>query len=360
MVFLASLSTLHFRNLAPETLGLGRGISLIAGDNGAGKTNLLEAIYLGLTGLTNARRLEHLIKQGEQEAYVRTELQDLSAADFGLSIQEVGIGRGRKQLKLDGVRVGQGQLPKGSAVFIRPEDSQLVFAAPAFRRRFLDALLSRLSAHYALHLSRYERTLLQRNAALKQGDRVAVEAWNAPLAAEGLQILDFRQRAVVRLSELANNANNLLGSHKALTISLVASLAPTSSAESYIKALQVAWPEELARGSTSLGPHRDDLRLLLDGWDASDYASRGEGRSIALALRYAEVELLTERYQTSPVLLLDDVGAELDPRRRDFLLQLAASLPQALVTSTESRSEQLAELVPNYQSYQMRSGRLLA
>ncbi|MFC3835432.1 MULTISPECIES: DNA replication/repair protein RecF [Deinococcus] len=326
-VRLDSLSTLNYRNLAPCTLRFPAGVTGVYGENGAGKTNLLEAAFLALTGLTDVTRLEQLVQQGEKEAYVRADLESAGA----LSIQEVGLGRGRRQLKVDGVRVRAGDLPRGSAVWIRPEDSELVFGAPAGRRAYLDSLLSRVSARYAQQLARYERTVSQRNAALRGGESWATQVWDDALVRLGPEIMLFRRRALTRLSELAAEANAGLGSRKVLTLELTESTTP----ETFAADLASRQAEELARGSTVTGPHRDDLLLTLGGFAATEYASRGEGRTIALALRRAELELLAERFGERPVLLVDDFSAELDPGRRAFLLDLAASVPQAIVTGTE-------------------------
>ncbi|WP_309569647.1 DNA replication/repair protein RecF [Deinococcus sp.] len=321
------LSTLNYRNLAPCTLRFPAGVTGVYGENGAGTTNLLEAAFLALTGLTDVTRLEQLVQQGEKEAYVRADLESAGS----LSIQEVGLGRGRRQLKVDGVRVRAGDLPRGSAVWIRPEDSELVFGAPAGRRAYLDSLLSRLSARYAQQLARYERTVSQRNAALRSGESWAMHVWDEALVKLGPEIMLFRRRALTRLNELAAEANAGLGSRKALTLELSESTTP----ETFAADLVSRQAEELARGSTATGPHRDDLHLTLGGFPATEYASRGEGRTIALALRRAELELLAERFGERPILLVDDFSAELDPGRRAFLLDLAASVPQAIVTGTE-------------------------
>lgn len=326
-VQLSSLSTLNYRNLAPGTLSFPGGVTGVYGENGAGKTNLLEAAYLALTGLTDVTRLEQLVQAGEQEAYVRADLE----SGGSLSIQEVGLGRGRRQLKVDGVRVRAGDLPRGSAVWIRPEDSELVFGSPSGRRAYLDALLSKLSARYGQQLARYERTVSQRNAALKSGEEWAMHVWDETLLKLGTDIMLFRRRALTRLAELAADANAALGSRKALVLTLQESTSP----ETYAFDLAGRRAEELARGSTVTGPHRDDLLLSLGGFPATEYASRGEGRTISLALRRAELELLSEKFGEKPVLLIDDFSAELDPARRQYLLDLAASVPQAIVTGTE-------------------------
>ena len=134
------------------------------------------------------------------------------------------------------------------------------------------------------------------------------------------------------MATLAEENNALLGSQKVLHLELV----ETTTPENFRHDLKRRRGEELSRGATVLGPHRDDLRLTLGDFPAADYASRGEARTIALALRKAELDLLQERYQEPPILLIDDFSAELDPQRRSFLLRLAASVPQAIVTGTEA------------------------
>lgn len=330
---LRALTTLNYRNLVPATLELPPGITSIAGPNGAGKTNVLEAAYLVLTGLTEAGKLEQLVARGEREAYVRAALQ---RAD-GESILEVGLGRGRRVAKVDGVRVKSGALPPGSAVWVRPEDSDLVLGAPGARRAYLDALLSKLSQRYAHVLGLYERHLAQRNAALRTpasraGEGWALEVWDSKLAELGAEIVTVRRRVLARLQPLARSAHAALGGHKDLALSL----AETTSPETFLQDLQARRDEELARGATLSGPHRDDLAIQLDAFAAADYASRGEARTIALALRKAELDLLSERYGEPPVLLVDDWTAELDPSRRAYLLGLARTLPQALITGTEA------------------------
>jgi DNA replication and repair protein RecF len=326
-VRLRTLTTLHYRNLVPGTLALPSGLVSISGPNGEGKTNLLEAAYLVLTGLTEAARLDQLVSRGEKEAYVRADLE----RDEGLTVLEVGLGRGRRVAKVDGVRTRSLDLPRGSAVWVRPEDSDLVLGSPGGRRAFLDALLSKLSARYAHTLALYERHLAQRNAALRAGENWAMDIWDQKLAELGSELINLRRRVVTRLEPLTCEAHVTLGGHKPLTVRLTESTTP----ETFLEDLRRRRSEEVARGATLSGPHRDDLTLELDAFAAADYASRGEARTIALALRKAELDLLSERLGEPPVLLVDDWSAELDPARRAFLLSLAASLPQALVTGTE-------------------------
>jgi DNA replication and repair protein RecF len=150
----------------------------------------------------------------------------------------------------------------------------------------------------------------------------------------------LRRRAVSRMSELAEDNNRLLGSQKILGLELV----ETTTPETFRHDLTRRRGEEISRGATVVGPHRDDLKLTLGDFPAADYASRGEARTIALALRKAELDLLKERYAEPPILLIDDFSAELDPQRRQFLLELAASVPQAIVTGTEAFPGSVLEL----------------
>ena len=158
-----------------------------------------------------------------------------------------------------------------------------------------------------------------------------MHVWDEALVKLGTEIMLFRRRALTRLDDLSREANAALGSRKTLRLELTESTTP----ETYAHDLAARRAEELARGATVTGPHRDDLLLTLGDFPANEYASRGEGRTVALALRRAELELLAEKFGERPVLLIDDFTAELDPGRRSFLLDLAASVPQAIVTGTE-------------------------
>lgn len=326
-MILRQLSTLNYRNLQDQSISFQQGIHSISGLNGQGKTNVLEAIYLVLTGVVDASRLQQLVRFEETEAYVKAALE----RDEGQSIAEVGIGRGKRLMKLDGVRVKSAELLRGGAVFIAPEDSEIVFGSPSVRRKFMDDLLSRISARYAQALDLYQKNLAQRNAALKNDEQWALEVFDAKLTELGTVVMDLRQRSIQKIQRYASAAHEKIGGRGELSIFLQ----ETTSIEGYARDFLLKRSEEFARQSTVIGPHRDDLVLNLRGQPASDYASRGEARTIALALRYAEYELLYERYQENPILLIDDFSAELDPERRTALIELAKRSPQALITGTE-------------------------
>ncbi len=331
-MLLRSLQVLHYRNLESAKLEFKGGVTGIVGGNGMGKSNLLEAAFLVLTGVLEVSKLEHVVRLGEKEAFVGAELE----RDDGITRLEVGLAPGKKLAKVDGARVRTSDLAKhGSAVLVRPEDAELIHGSPSARRGFLDALVARMSPRYAQLLQSYERVVTQRNAVLKQErtEDWMLEVWDAKIVELGVEIMKLRRRAMNRLTDLARDAHEkLAGNGKNLELRLI----ETARIDDYLDYLLQKRREELARGSTAIGPHRDDVEIKLGGVLAADYASRGEARTIALALRQAEYTLLEEKFREPPVLLIDDFTAELDAHRRGFLLEMAARAPQAIVTGTEA------------------------
>jgi DNA replication and repair protein RecF len=329
-VVLRSLTQLNVRNLRTPHLDLAPGVVALVGRNAAGKSNVMDAAYLGCTGEVPAGTLAQTVRIGESEGFVAAEIEHAE----GVSRVEVGLAPGRKQLKLDGQVARVVDIARvTSAVLITPEDADLVHGPPSRRRGYLDALLSKLSPRYAALLREYQRVVEQRNALLRSGAGLAgLEVWTDRFVALGSEIDALRGRAVTRLAELAAiTYAEVAADGKVLQVRLRKQRAACDLAE----ALAIARPEERARGVTPVGPHRDDVDLKLDGHSAQAYGSRGEARTVALALRVAEYRLLEEKHGEPPVLLVDDFTAELDAGRRAFLLGLTARTPQALVSGTE-------------------------
>jgi DNA replication and repair protein RecF len=217
-MILRSLQTLNYRHLEPGKLEFPLGLIAVVGGNAQGKTNLLEAAFVCLTGVLEVSKVETVIRLGEHEAFVGLELE----REDGITKLEVGLGKGKKLAKVDGVRVRTVDLARhASAVLIRPEDADLVHGSPSQRRAFLDALVSKMSPRYAQALVLYERTLAQRNAALKVGG-VGLEVWDARFAELGAEIMRLRRRAVTKLKTLTESAHqNLADNNKKLEFNLV-------------------------------------------------------------------------------------------------------------------------------------------
>lgn len=324
------LRQLHFRNLATPRLAFEAGVTAVVGANAAGKSNLIDALYLGCTGAMPGGTIAEALRFGESAGFVCCEVD---AAD-GDHVVEVGLAPGRKALRLDGQTVRAADVARlGGAVKIAPEDAELVHGPPAGRRAFLDDLLGRLSLRFALVLREYHRVVEQRNALLKQPQASAtLPVWDGRFLELAREIEAVRSRALTRLAPLAAEAYTAIaGDGKRLDVTLRRAAGHRPLDE----ALPETRGDDLARGATSIGPHRDDLSLALDDRSVQAFGSRGEARTASLALRVAEFALLEERHGTPPVLLIDDVSAELDEGRRSFLVDLARRTPQAIVTGTD-------------------------
>lgn len=311
-------------------LEFGEGITAIVGQNAAGKSNILDGIYLACTGDLPSGKIIESVALGESEGFVSAKVE----RDDGITTIEIGLATGRKVIRLDGQTVRSVDVAKvAAAVLITPEDADLIHGSPSKRRGYLDGLLSKLSLRYALLLKEYARVVEQRNAALKnQYDDVTLPIWTQKFLDLGIEIEALRTRAMKRISDIAvATYADIASDTKQLSVCL-----QSHEALPLVERLEASRYEERARGVTVVGPHRDDLQLDLNGHSVQAYGSRGEARTTALALRVAEYQLLEEKHGEAPILLLDDFTAELDANRRAYLLDLAANTPQAIVSGTET------------------------
>ncbi len=328
---LRSLTLLNVRNLRTPKLAFEAGVIAFVGQNAAGKSNLLAAAYLGCTGTLPAGTITETVALGQAEAFVEAAVEH----DEGLSRIAVGLAPGRKVLRIDGQSARTADVARiCSAVLVTPQDADLVHGSPSGRRAYLDDLLARISPRYGGLTREYQRVLEQRNALLRVGRLdPSLDVWTERFLLLGHEIDGLRARAVDRIERLAAATYaEVAADGKALAVQLQRKAGDCELAQALVRHRA----EERARGTTVVGPHRDDLVLLLDGQRVQGYGSRGEARTTALALRVAEYRLLHEKHAEPPVLLIDDFTAELDESRRDFLLRLAAGTPQAFVSGTEA------------------------
>jgi DNA replication and repair protein RecF len=339
-VRVSRLQLRDFRNYEAAELDLPAGLTVVAGPNGSGKTNLLEAVYFGCTGRSprTSNERELVRRGGGAVARVVVDTRD----DEGAHRIEVGFEPGEaKRLRVDGSPVDSlaavGVRPLVS-VFL-PERLELVKGAPAARRAHLDQLVAALWPARAETRAAYSRALAQRNALLgriRAGacGPAALDAWDAELARHGVRLMEDRGEAVDGLrSPFAELAGRL-----GLPGMAELRYRPRSGAtdeEGLAAELGERRAADLERGFTAHGPHRDELQLQLDGLALRAYGSQGQQRTALLALLFAERELLSERRGRPPLMLLDDVMSELDTERRELLAGLLRSGGQAVVTATE-------------------------
>jgi DNA replication and repair protein RecF len=337
-----------FRNHDSLTVDLPAGVSVLVGANGVGKTNLLEAIgYLATLGSHRVGQDTSLVRAGADAALIRA-----AAIREGRRVQvdvEIRPGSGVRG-RVNGAAVPRARDVLGvvQATMFAPEDLGLVRGDPEERRRFLDLLATQRLPRYLGSRQDYDRVLRQRNTLLRSaGGRLpaaalaTLDVWDEKLAAAGAEIWAERLRLVAALTPLVTRAYQQLAARDdPLEATYVSSLGgsaeldpdPAKLGQALRERLLADRPREVERGVTLSGPHRDDLALTLRALPARTHASHGEAWSLALALRLGAHRLLADEGE-EPVLLLDDVFAELDRRRRERVAEVAAAAEQALVTA---------------------------
>lgn len=372
------LSLTNFRNYARLELSLpSANPILIVGANAQGKTNLLEAIYYLATAhsphTASDRQLIHWRAEDEPlpfarlTADVRSERRAATRIEIALVLERIADGsqRLRKSIKINGVdkRVMDlvGLL---NVVLFLPHDLQLIEGGPSERRRYMDATLGQVDASYLQAVETYERVLPQRNALLRRiAERQAapreLDYWDEQLVAAGAVIIAARQRFLREIEYAAQRAHlDLTGRRETLTLRYQPSFAPTAAGDGQLSfnalgldlhrdldpaqvapqfagRLQEERSESIQRGVTLSGPHRDELRLAINDRDVGLYGSRGQSRTAVLAFKLAELQWMRDQIGEWPVLLLDEVAAELDANRRAWLLERVNGVTQTLATTTE-------------------------
>jgi DNA replication and repair protein RecF len=328
----------NFRNYPDSTAFFSPGLNVVAGDNAHGKTNLLEALAFAATGSTpRTPNDSEMVRWGQD--FTRVELRvemdgEERAAAVGYAPKQ------KKRLTVDGVQKRSlAEYAAGAsgvrAVTFFPDDLRIVKGAPAERREFLDGLLSTLKPSYAATISEYLRAVSQRNQLLKRiregfSSQITLSTWDRKVVDLGKRVLEERTNSLGALGAY------LESSVRALYGSVSADLEYFSSAplEGYSEALTEAHSGDIERGYTSVGPHRDDMRLYMDGADLTTYGSQGQQRLATLALKFAARDYVRERTGEDPVLLFDDVMSELDYSRREYLGSYFLESAQAVISTT--------------------------
>ena len=319
-----------FRNYRTLSYRPSDRLNLLTGRNAQGKTNLLEAVGVLLTGRSfRTTRLGELPALGSEIAVLTGDLQ---------RTEGTRTVRRTLQKRENGTWQASGEsVPWAKAIAFGWQDLAIVHGAPSARRMFIDGFAARLYPSHLPVLLRYRRLLEQRNRMLQTRatpDRMA--PWDEQVATVGMELIDRRRRAVAALQmELARVYAAVSGERQKIQVGYRSAVGEATEAAALVAALEQARPVELRRGQTLVGPHRDDLALELEGVDARAFGSRGQQRLLALALRLAEVLPVTEAAGTAPVLLLDDALSELDPGVRDNVLREVQAAEQVFLTSPE-------------------------
>ena len=326
---ITSLTVDNFRNHTHSTLQLADGINVLVGPNAQGKTNLLEAIYLACVGRGWRTVRDHEMVQFGQE---RALVQVVAEKKFGKVEIAIQLGQGtKKSISINRIPIAKvaelmGQI---NCIFFSPDELKLVKEAPADRRRFLNIDISQIDKTYFYALARYNKILQQRNASLKNNCTLReLSIWDSQLVQQGKIIIQKRQSFLAKLAPyVAKKHQALTGGQETISLSY-------ETCTDFEKDLAQARERDLRLRTTTVGPHRDDLAITINGQDVRVFGSQGQQRTVALSIKLAELDLFADLTGEQPILLLDDVFSELDSSRQSRLLTTIANT-QVVITATE-------------------------
>lgn len=337
----------NIRCYASETLTFHPGFNLIWGENGQGKTNLLEAAYMlcRFKALGGGASSSEIIRFGEQSALLKgvIEKDSLDTAEIRIALTH----KGGKRVEVNGKK--QANLSKKAldfeVVHFTPSEVGLAKGTPSLRRRYFDSIICGLVPSHFQDILDFQQVLRQRNSFLASGRAVAsrIEPWNGQMAEIGGRIVQKRIRLVRRINrEMDPIYKSICGRNVGASAEYEPSFevpgsSPADISASIRKALERSFSRDIKTKHTSVGPHRDKISLRIDGKDCSLFASQGEARSVVLALKMTEIRLYQAIRKENPIFLLDDISSELDSRRRKFLFDMLLGYPgQVFVTSTSA------------------------
>ena len=335
-----SLTLKNFRNYTDEKLEFSDGVNILTGENAQGKTNAAEAVFFLCTGYSpRANRDKLVVKFGENNG----EIAGVAESVYGeVSVRIVFSTSDNKRMFVNGMEVLRVSELLGNihSVFFNPAELKLVQESPEDRRRFMNISLSQMSKSYFRALQNYNKILAQRNNLLKDRDvgliRETLPVWDAGLCKHAAVIISARNSFLSALAPIAEEKHALLsGGREKLTMKTESGYYGTEEEIAYALSedLKTGSERDLRLGFTGIGPHRDDIKFMLNGEDARVFGSQGQQRTIALSLKLAETETFKDRFGEYPVLILDDVLSELDKTRQQKLVSAVKDV-QTIFTAT--------------------------
>ena len=334
-MYVKSLDLLNFRNYDSASIQLDPGINIFYGDNAQGKTNILEAIYLGGTSKSHKGTKDRdMIKVGREESHIRMHV-DKNQNDYRIDMH-------LKKNKSKGIAIGGIPIRRAgelfgivNIVFFSPEDLNIIKNGPGERRRFLDLILCETDKIYMSDLAQYGKCLSQRNKLLhdlyiQPYLESELSVWDEQLVNIGRRIIDKRTEFILALSEIASEIHlKLTGGKEKISLSYE----PNTESDLFMDRIVKNRDTDKKMKTTTSGPHRDDFCIRANEMDLRTYGSQGQQRTAALSLKLSEIRLIEERIHDHPVLLLDDVLSELDRDRQNYLLKSIKGT-QTLITCT--------------------------
>lgn len=340
-LLVTELALADFRSFERLSVRLSPGVSVFCGPNAAGKTNTVEALQL----LTSGQSFRHpaptqLVRDGAESARIDARLE----GDGRVLDARLDVVAGRRQFSRNGKRCQAADMPgELLSVLFTPDDLALVKRGASVRRDELDDFGRQANRGYANVLTAYQRSVEQRNRLLKDEfpDEALIEAWDASVSLGGATLLHARLRLFARLAARVSEVYGRVSGGERLTCDYVCTLGEGVETltrdelrDLFYDRLRAGRSEDLRRRQTCVGPHRDDVAFSIEGRDARSFGSQGQQRTVALAVKMAEVALAEELLGSRPLLLLDDVMSELDEARRDAVMSYVRAGIQTVVTTT--------------------------
>ena len=334
-MIIKSLELSNFRNYEQLKIELSPNVSIFYGNNAQGKTNILEAIYVGCTTKSQkGSRDKELIRFEDSEAHIRLIVDDDSISRrIDMHLKD----KGQKGVAIDGIPIKKAAELYGmmNIISFSQDDLCIIKEGPSERRRFCDMELCQLDKLYMHNLAGYEKALEQRNNLLKQLGlnselKDTLDIWDEQLVNYGKYIIEKRESFIEEINKIAFDIHKTLTSGKE---ELKIEYLPNVSVNEFKEVLYSNRDKDILLKTTSTGPHRDDMVFLLNGNDAKKFGSQGQQRTSALSLKLSELELVKQRKNKNPVLLLDDVLSELDSNRQNYLLNSIGSI-QTIISCT--------------------------
>jgi len=333
-LYLKELSLRNFRNYGSAILRFDEGVNYIIGDNAQGKSNLIEAVYYLSTGRSfRTNRMGNLVRYGLPSFRLKAVVgEGGTTSSIDITYQREGV-----SLTIDGRRARKMGALIGllNTIIFCPEDLYIVKGSPYLRRRFIDILISQLYRPYLVELARYGRVLRQRNEALRKGGR-DIDHWDRQLLEHGLEVMRVRAGYLEKLGVAGQEAYSRIrpGERLCLAYDSLYTKLDGQKEGGYRDALASVRAAEARKGTTLVGPHRDDIVITIDDRDARHFASDGQRRAVIVALKYAQFVLSQDLLGRAPLLLIDDPLAELDIERRGAVMPFFSRGVQCIITST--------------------------
>ena len=338
-MYIKNIKLENYRNYHSAYIEFDRGVNIVLGDNAQGKTNLLESIYVLSMGKSfRTSKDRELIKFNSEFSRIRAEyVKD----DYDLFMEIAYGSNGRKAVNLDGENLKKISklMDNIITVIFSPEDLSIIKDEPSKRRNFIDRELSQLKPIYFNYLSKYKRVLINKNKYLKEKNirRNVVDVFNEQLVEYGSKIIEYRIDFIDRLEKISREIHRDITNKKEEIKVIYKSDVQIDYEYLYSEKYEIlkgTIDEDIMRRSSTRGPHKDDLAVLINGIDARKFGSQGQQRTASLSLKLAEIQLIREEKNENPILLLDDVMSELDYERQRYLVNSIKDI-QIFLTTTD-------------------------